>query len=321
MPYRLEPEETVGAGVARCATEQLDRALMELREHVETDPEEAVHAARKAIKKERSLLRLVRGSIEPHRRRSDNRTLRDAARGLSQTRDAEAMIQTLEDLADRYAGQLPARAFEAVRQPLEARRDDQRAELTATTQRVQAINELAGVRARLQSWELSDDGWDAIEDGLLRSYTDGRRAFRRARRSGTSDDWHGWRKRAKDLWYQQRLLSPVAGPAVDGQAKDAHRLADLLGDDHDLAVLRSALVSRELEVITDLDAILGLIEHRRQQLQAQARQIGARVYAEKPKVFARRVRTMWRAGRAYSAAAATQHPDELADATRAPSPA
>jgi CHAD domain-containing protein len=317
MPYRLESDEGISAGITRCAAEQLDRAMVELREHAKTDPEAALHAARKAIKKERSLLRLARGSVDPNRRRSENRTLRDAARGLSQSRDAEAMIQTLQDLADRYAGQLPAREFQVAREQLECRRDRRRADLTAAAQRVQAINVLGGVRARLETWNLSDDDWDAIEDGLRRSYRDGRKAFRRARRSRSNADWHRWRKRAKDLWYQQRLLSPIAGPAVAGQAKDAHHLADLLGDDHDLAVLARALRTPNVDVAIDLDAILGLLDHRRRQLQTQALQIGARVYLEKPKAFVARVRTMWRSGREHAAAANAHHPDDLAHATRA----
>ena len=299
---------------------------MELREHVDADPGDAVHGARKAIKKERSLLRLARGSVDPHRRRSENRTLRDAARGLSDTRDAEAMLHTLEDLSQRYAGQLPAGEFQAVQEPLQRRRDAEREQPSTTAQTVQALNALGGVRARLENWTFSEDGWDAIEPGLRRSYRDGRRAFRRARRSRSTARWHQWRRRAKDQWYHQRLLAPVGGPAVAGQAKDAHHLADLLGDDHDLAVLRTAMIGGDaklgdaLEVAADTDAILGLIDHRRRQLQTQALQIGARVYVEKPAAFTRRMRTIWRSGRGHAAAAAGHRADELADATRVTQP-
>jgi hypothetical protein len=81
--YRLEPDEPVRSGLERCAAAQLDRAVTELTEGVDADPETAVHAARKAVKKERSLLRLTRGSIGDRRRRRENRALRHAARTLS----------------------------------------------------------------------------------------------------------------------------------------------------------------------------------------------------------------------------------------------
>jgi CHAD domain-containing protein len=314
--YRLEPGEAVPSEIVRCATAQLDRAVTELTQGVDADPEAAVHAARKAVKKERSLLRLARGSIGDRRRRQENRALRHAAWTLSAARDAEAMLATLDDLAERYAGQLPERTFEAVRAPFEHRRDAEREQLGSSDVTARAAEELAAVRARIDDWELNEGGWSGLEDGLQRSYRDGRRAFHRAHDHRSGADWHRWRKRVKDLWYQQRLLSEVAGPACAGQAKDAHRLADLLGDDHDLLVLRRALTGEASHTAADLDAVVGLIGHRQQELRTQALELGARVYAEKPKAYVRRMRAMWRAGRGQQAAAADQRPGELAQATR-----
>jgi CHAD domain-containing protein len=316
--YRFEPGEPVPAEIIRCATAQLDRAVAELTEGVEADPETAVHSARKAVKKERSLLRLARGSIGDRRQRNENRALRHAARTLSSARDAEALLATLDHLSERYAGQLPKQTFDTVRAPLENRRDEQREQLGGSDLTARAAAELAAVRARIDEWELTEGGWSGLQDGLRRSYRDGRAAFERAQDHRAADDWHQWRKRVKDLWYQQRLLSAVAGPACAGQAKDAHRLADLLGDDHDLVVLREALTGEGSHTAADLDAVLGLVNHRQQELRQQALQLGARVYAEKPKAFMRRMRAMWRAGRGQEAVVAEHRPAELAQATRTP---
>ena len=70
--YRFDPGEAVAGEIRRCAATQLDRAVTELTGGVEADPEKAVHAARKAVKKERSLLRLARGSIADRGRRREN---------------------------------------------------------------------------------------------------------------------------------------------------------------------------------------------------------------------------------------------------------
>jgi CHAD domain-containing protein len=323
--YRIDPDVPVRGEILRCAAAQLDRAVAELTEGFEVDPEAAVHGARKAVKKERSLLRLARGSIGGHQRRSQNRALRHAARTLSAARDSEAMLQTLDELAERYAGQLPERTFDAVRAPLRDQHDREREQLLGTDLPARAAADLAAVRDRIEQWELTERGWRALEDGLERAYRDGRRTFHRARDHRSGVIWHNWRRRVKDLWYQERLLSEVAGPACAGQAKDAHRLADLLGDDHDLVVLRDALIGAANDVPADVahvpadvEAIVELIEHRQQELRRRALQLGARVYAEKPKPFMRRMRAMWRAGRDQEAAAADQRPAELAQATRTP---
>lgn len=314
MAYRFETDETVHEAFARCAAEQLDEAIRQLSDRISDDPVDAVHSARKAVKKERSLLRLMRGAMPAKRRRRENRTLRDAARGLSGARDAAAMIETLDQLSERYVGQLPQNTFDRIRETLVEARDEERKALVGSALGAQAVGELGAVRVHVEDWRVTRGGWGAIEGGLLRSYRDGRRAYARARSHRGLEDWHEWRKRVKDLWYEQRLLAGVCGPVVKGQAKDAHLLADLLGDDHDLAVLRHALASGAVHAPADIDAVVHLIDHRRAELQDEALWIGARVYAEKPKAFARRMQWHWKAGRRHATVVTSHRPKELAEA-------
>lgn len=318
MAYRFEADESVREAIVRCAREQLDHAVGELSEGIDDDPVGAVHSARKAVKKERSLLRLARGATPPKQRRYENRALRDAARGLSGMRDADVMIEKMAKLSDRFAGQLPERAFEAIAEQLERDRDAERDRPSSSTRATRAVDELAAVRRRIDDWQLTQSGWSAIESGLLRAFRDGRDAFARARRERSLDTWHTWRKRVKDLWYQERLLAAACGPAISGHAKDAHRLADLLGDDHDLGVLRQTVTRDHRAAPVDLDAVIALIDHRREELQTEAIHVGERVYAEKPKAFRRRMRRSWHAGRAVAHAPFEQNPLELAQATRDP---
>src|SRR5437588_12751720 len=115
MAYKFLADEPVSAAIIRCGREQLDRAITQLTERINRAPVGAVHNARKAIKKERSLLRLARGAMPGKQRRRENAALRDAARGLSGARDADVMLATVDDLSDRFAGQLPAKTFDAIR--------------------------------------------------------------------------------------------------------------------------------------------------------------------------------------------------------------
>ncbi len=316
MPYEIEANEGVREGLARVAREQLDTSLHALNDRLADDPVTAVHTARKAVKKERSLLRLARTAMPAKQRRAENAALRRAARGLSDARDAEVMIQTLDQLAERFTGQLPESNFTSVREPLERERDAERAQLIDSGRAPEAAGQLAGARARVDRWQLRAGGWPALEAGLERSYRRGRRAMRAADRRRSLETMHGWRKRVKDLWYQERLLVPVGGPAIRGQAKDLHRLSDLLGDEHDLGTLRRRLTDGSLHAAADVDGIVGLIEHRQAELAGEAFSLGSRIYAEKPGAFVRRMRSAWRAGRALQDAAGQPQPAELAEATR-----
>ena len=68
---------------------------------------------------------------------------------------------------------------------------------------------------------------------------------------------------------------------LKAQADAADRLTKLLGDDHDLAQLA--------EHLPDEPAVLDAIAELRAEIQADAWQLGHRLYAEKPKAFGRRL--------------------------------
>src|SRR6266516_4013585 len=76
-PYRLKGDETIADGVRRVATAQLDDALENLRDP-SRDRGEAVHEARKDLKKVRAILRLVRDRVGDDLYKVENRRLRDA---------------------------------------------------------------------------------------------------------------------------------------------------------------------------------------------------------------------------------------------------
>ncbi|HTP19525.1 MAG TPA: CHAD domain-containing protein [Solirubrobacteraceae bacterium] len=316
MAYKFEPDESVRHALTRCAREQLDRSVSELSDGIGTDPVEAIHSARKAIKKERSLLRLVRGAMPREQRRRENAALREVGRSLSGARDAEVMIASIDELSDRFAGQLPETAFQRIREHLEARRSAA-AELgncSVVDERV--VQHLAAVRARVDEWQLRGGGWKSLESGLLRSYERGRQTFGRARVSSEMEDLHSWRKRVKDLWYHERLLAQICGPTVRGHAKELDLLSDLLGDDHDLALLRHELTQTTTPATAGVDAVVNLIDHRRSELQTEATRLGERVYAETVKAYRRRMRRSWTVGRGLARAPLDENPRQLAAATR-----
>jgi hypothetical protein len=80
---------------------------------------------------------------------------------------------------------------------------------------------------------------------------------------------------------------------LGAQAEAAHGLSELLGDDHDLAVLAERLADDASPLAPPVDAqraeLRALIAQRSEQLRAEAVRLGLRVYAESPKAFARRV--------------------------------
>jgi CHAD domain-containing protein len=294
MSYRLSLADPLPDTVRACAREQLIGAVRELEEGGE-DQVRAVHQARKHLKKSRALLRLVRPALGTKAYRAENGALRDAAAALSATRDADVLVATVESLAQSASGRLPAAHFTALRAALAAEADAARGaggDGAAGATPAAVAQELRGALARVDAWPLDRAGWETVVAGLSRAYARGLDAREAAEAAPTVEHLHAWRKRVKDLWYHHRLLKPVWPAVASAYAEEAHVLTELLGDDHDLAVLAMRLergVTLPAGAAADLEPLLELIAARRAELQTQARRLAARLYAERPKAFERRV--------------------------------
>jgi CHAD domain-containing protein len=301
--YRIKQGEKPARAIARIARGRLDNALEQLRDGIDGDVGTAVHEARKDLKKTRALLRQVRMRISEETYRRENSRFRDAGRALAGSRDAEAKVETLGALAERFGDQLP-QGFNALRGRLEAERDalaaaqgDEDSEIRRRATRAAA--EIAAGRAAVEDWGPTKSGWKLFAPGLERTYKRGRARFSDVVRDPSPENVHEWRKRVKDLWYHLRLLRD-SWPEVLGVVSDqAHELSDLLGDHHDLSVLVQDL--REHPELAsgpeESAAIVGLIEVRQEELLEAAVPIGERLYADPPKAFVDRLGAYWRAWR------------------------
>lgn len=298
--YRLGRSEPAGEGLRRIALGRLGHALGQLRR--DHGHAEAVHEARKDLKKLRAVLRLLRARVGDELYRRENAGFRDTGRLLSGARDAQVRIDTLDALVASDA--VPPPAIAEFRHRLEHERGA-RAVRDDPEQLAAALIAEASKRAR--GWPVGGDGWDAVEPGLRRSYRRGRARMKDALAEPSVENLHEWRKRVKDLWYHLRILTPAWPPVLEALAEEAHVLSERLGDDHDLAVLALA-AKRHFDAFadpSDLDDLVVAIEQRRAELQSDAFSLGRRLYADAPDAFVLRLEAWWRAWREPPVAGAT----------------
>jgi CHAD domain-containing protein len=293
--FRIAPGEPVPDEVRRVGYGRIDHAVDELRGNSDSTRAQAVHEARKDMKKLRALLRLVRGELGDDLYARENACFRDTARHLSGVRDADVMIVTLADLERRY-GELPG-AARRLRPALVAHRF--RVSAGSTRPGVQAaIDTLVEARERVADWPLDTDGFEAFEEGLGRIYRQGRKAYRRAHELPSAEHMHEWRKRVKDFWYHVLLLQEAWKPVMSAMADEAHELSDRLGDEHDVTVLIE-WAHRHASALNGADPMLRGFDvigaSRRRELQGEAYDYGARLYADKPSRFVSRIEGWWEA--------------------------
>jgi CHAD domain-containing protein len=242
-------------------------------------------------------LRLERAANGAETYRRENAAFRELGRRLSAPRDAMVLIETLDELSERFGDELPPEATGALRARFEQTHKRALTSLRRDEAAIEAVRgELEQARERSAAWTFDAEGFEALRPGLERIYRRGRRGMRAAADEPSDERLHEWRKRSKDLWHALQILRPAAPKRMKKLANRAHRLSDLLGDDHDLALLRARVeqAGGSFEREASRAALLAVIDRRRLSLQSDAFKLGAKIYEASPKRFGRSVERGWR---------------------------
>jgi CHAD domain-containing protein len=158
---------------------------------------------------------------------------------------------------------------------------------------IEVLSGLRRARERVPDWHLEREDLDALAPGFRRIYSRGRRAYRTARQEPSTENLHEQRKRAKYLWYAAQIVTPAAPKKIKRIARRAHELSNLIGEDHDLALLAERAAERRdrFPDETAADELAKLVEHRRAQLQSAAIDLGKRLFRKKPRKVVRPLET------------------------------
>lgn len=297
--YQFVADESVSANVKRIITEHIDRAVWQLTEPPK-GRDKGVHDARKCFKKIRAVLRLVRAELGEDIFKRENIRYRDAGRRLAPVRESAVLIQTFDRIVDRFANQLAPGAFFGVRAELEAIHQTVTEQILDHENHVPEVLEvLHQARQQVPHLPIINEDFSALYGGLRRVYRRGRNRLADAYAAPSAESFHEWRKRLKYLWYHMRLLNPVWPGQLTALATELSEVADWLGDDHDLAELRLAVMQHPewFRNEGELQVLLALMEYWRREFQIMAKPVGERIYVDSPKVFVNRIAAYWQVWR------------------------
>lgn len=317
MARELRRDEPIPDGVRRLAHELLTPAIAgldaipeERRTRITHRPrplraadrarfQKAVHETRKRMKRMRALLRLFRDDLGEDAYRFENDSYRDTARILADVRDAQVMINTLDHLSALLGDAAPPELMADVRRSLVGNLGAASRTMTRRGAVDEAVARLRRAERRVDAWPLHTDSSKAFAGGLHRVYRRGRKDLEVALEERSVESWHEWRKRVKYLWHQLEVLAPAWPEVFEATAAQAEAVADLLGDDHDLAVLRDRVVGRpeRFGAGADVEHLVSVIEARRLELEAEALQRGRLLYVETADAFVERIAGCWDAWR------------------------
>jgi CHAD domain-containing protein len=257
VSFRFEPDQPVPDEARRVLLEQIRVARASLAA-VATPT--AIHETRKACKRARAALDLLKEGLGAEAIEPLRTILRDAARTIGPVRDADvlgALVTKME-------------LHVAVDEPV-----DRAARLAAAADALAQAEELA---LALDTTELQPP---LLLSGLTRAWAKARKAHQKARRSRDPGAVHEWRKATKRLLHQIELLDHVA-PALDGLRKLVDDLQHQLGDHHDLSVLHNVAGGDE--------PASQVLEGKAADLEDRALAAGDLMFAAKRKTFDRWLR-------------------------------
>ena len=282
MAHRIGRKEDLAEALLRLIHDDLEAASREFRSAASR--EERIHRIRQRLKRVRAILKVVEPAFGA-RAVAARRMLSEAARMLARARDADVAAASARGLA---ASTAPGEdlGFDRVVSTLDeeaARAHHERTPIGEVNKR------LALALATTASFSTNFHGNPLVDGALRRTYARGRAAMQRAETSLATPDLHHWRKAVKELWYLLRLLRKRLPKRALKDMPLLERLGEVLGQDNDHALLAEKLA---LSPAGDLSLMsqLSLIASRRNELEAEAFDLGEGLYRRKPKNFGRKFR-------------------------------
>ncbi|MFB0610974.1 CHAD domain-containing protein [Aurantiacibacter poecillastricola] len=286
MAYCIKPDDrSVAAAIRRVATEQAEKAV----KSIDVDPyEDAVHDLRKRCKKIRGLVRFVRPAFPDYK--ATNAFFRDTARIVDAYRDARVMQDTYDALMDAYGEEVDRSALAGIRAEFTRQRTDLLNDGEVSDRLAECRRRMEEGLAMSRDWALEEDGFDAFEGGMAKTYKRARKAAGKAMDHGGGEAHHEMRKRVKYHWMHSRMLRPLWPGLFKARAKLAKDLSDVLGDHHDLTVFRDRLKGDEAEDARVMDA---LAAKRSETLSQEAAEMAEKLLAAKPGDLVDQVANLW----------------------------
>jgi CHAD domain-containing protein len=282
MASGIGRSEDFGAAFRRLVLEDIAAARAGLRDSHIT-PEEAVHNARRRLKRIRSILRILRPTLKS-RYASYRSEVRSVARRLAVHRDADVLHATATDLraaSDPGQRQFIERVIGSLDEGLRAGR-----KRIAPAPVLLALSEL---EADAEDLPRPRRGARLYKAAVVRAYRRGRRSMLRAQKSGNAADLHRWRKDAKDLWHLLELAERRLPRKLSRHAAKLDTLAEILGLDHDYWITAEHMRAIAGDTVSRETAEL-LVAARRKRLQKDALRRGRKLYRRRPCAFRRVIR-------------------------------
>lgn len=249
---------------------------------------ESVHLIRKRLKFLRAFAKLTQFCSKEDYYKKINILLRDCGRLISDCRDAHVRTLLFEEFKQEEAGSL----FQSIIKKLSTLNDSQTRKiekqlLTETSVLGELIADLSKEEMVSYFSSLEADT-ESLFSGYSVCYQKSYNAFHSELTNHEADLLHEWRKRTKDLQYQQEILVELIPNDLPPTLAEVSELCELLGKINDLYMLADWIpMSKTSE---NASAFLEKIKNEVRSLQQEADVCGLSLYRFSPEEYSSRLR-------------------------------
>lgn len=297
----IDPDRPVSREFQRVLVEELTSAIEACDAHGSWEirrRSEAIRRARKALKRFRAVLDLLKGSIPADEHESMRIAARDFGRRLSPLRDRDVVLELLDALDEQVTGRRRREAVRMVGAVLSAAKA-----LPATRDHREDEAVIDEVRHGLEelSKRVASVDFDAVDrDSVIDRFDRAWRHVRHRFHDDVDEDddlstLHENRKRVIRLQLGLAAIRGVNPVAIRRDIRAMKEVASALGRDRDLSMLE-AMIVEHADRFPDVDArrrIETEISDRRRRLQRDAVRSGRDASRRPPAKFRRRLEDWW----------------------------
>jgi CHAD domain-containing protein len=295
---RFKADRPLKRSVRKIAQRLIDDCLEKLAVTAPSERDEAIHDARKSLKKLRSLLRLIRPALSKSDYKQQNERFRDAGLPLTQARDLKILIESFDGVVKECVpeGDPPPSLVEL--------RTTVLAELFREHEQLQSDGELDSIASHLKEarddvrkWSRVPDRWRTLSRGLKATYMRVLEARDAVENDSTVEKCHEWRKQVRYLRYGLGLVRFLNPDRLKALVEEIDRVNKLLGSSRDLTLLKKRL-SEEVAVSSDgalNERLNAVIDRRRDEVTTEACRLAGELFAADPEEFVSGLKADWKA--------------------------
>ncbi len=250
----------------------------------------AVHDFRKAMKRWRAFLRLLQPYLGDEGRRMRVEAA-ELARSLSGARDARTALDALADFGKGEQALSP-RSFATITARLEMLRLEAEGSTLTPEARAQIDAILVAADESVKFWPLATLSYKNVTTELAEGYRRARDAIPHDWKSADPETLHDLRKRVVVHRYQMEIIEPLWPRFGQFWVGEVQRLRERLGHHQDLIIF-TQLTAAHQPLARWRSRLAPLIAGRRAAHVHTAARIAARLFADSPKAFRRRLLALW----------------------------